>query len=159
MTDGRPGLPAGGQTRRLALSGGKGLIGRCRDFTRAALTDWQWIPADPADASTDAGQEQLLVVEDVLLLVSELVTNACLHAGGPEELTLHCTDERLRVEVADPSPTAPSPRRSRPALPGGHGLHVVERLSRNWGSASRGSGKTVWLEVASPLRAAVASED
>jgi hypothetical protein len=124
----RTGLPAGGQARRLALSGGKGVIGRCRDFTRVALTDWQWIPAD---GSADAAEEQLLVVEDVLLLVSELVTNACLHAGGPEELVLHCTDERLRVEVTDPSPTTPTPRRASPSLPGGHGLHVVERLSRD----------------------------
>ena len=152
----RPGLPAGGQTRRLALVGVKGVIGRCRDFTRTALTDWQWIPADEW---TDTGQEQLLVVEDVLLLVSELVTNACLHTGGPELLTLHCTDERLRVEVTDPSPTAPAPRAARPSLPGGHGLHVVERLSRDWGTTHRGSGKTVWLEVPSPLKAAVGSED
>ncbi|WP_412079285.1 ATP-binding protein [Streptomyces xanthophaeus] len=87
----------------------------------------------------------------MLLLVSEVVTNACLHAGGPRELVLRHTPERLRVEVSDDSPE--SPRRRPPgdrALPGGHGLIVLERLARNWGSVPSGSGrpgKTVWLEV------------
>ena len=132
------------------LSGGRGIVGRCRDFTREALTDWCWLPA--------SDEEQLEVVEDVLLLVSEVITNACLHAGGPRELLLHCTEERLRIEVTDASPVRPAPRRSGPALPGGHGLHVVERLSRGWGTVPSGSGKTVWLEVASPIPKGVASE-
>ncbi|MEU9372509.1 ATP-binding protein [Streptomyces sp. NPDC048255] len=113
-------------------------MSRCRDFTRQALADWQW-------------QARPEAVEDVLLLVSEVVTNACLHAGGPRELVLRHTPERLRVEVSDDSPE--SPRRRPPgdrALPGGHGLIVLERLARNWGSVPSGSGrpgKTVWLEV------------
>ncbi|GAA3379316.1 ATP-binding protein [Streptomyces sannanensis] len=138
------GLRAQGRTRRLALSGTKGVVGRCRDFSRDALTDWKWIPA--------ADDEQQAVVEDVLLLVSEVVTNACLHAGGPRELMLNCTDERLRIEVTDDSPVHPRPRPSCDAsLPGGHGLIVLARLARSWGSTPRGRGKTVWLEVASPL--------
>src|SRR3954454_15414511 len=91
----RPGLPPGGQTRRLSLAGTRGVVGRCRDFTRTALYDWSWLPA--------RNDEQEAVAEDVLLLVSELVTNACLHAGGPTQLALHCTDALLRVEVTDPS--------------------------------------------------------
>ncbi|MFD9406043.1 ATP-binding protein [Streptomyces sp. NPDC059989] len=87
----------------------------------------------------------------MLLLVSEVVTNACLHAGGPRELVLRHTPERLRVEVSDYSPEPP--RRRLPgdrALPGGHGLIVLERLARSWGSTPSGDGrpgKTVWLEV------------
>lgn len=139
-----PGLPAGGQVRRFALSGTKGVVGCCRDFTREALWDWRWLPTED--------EEQEIVAEDVLLLVSELVTNACLHAGGPEELVLHCTDTVLRIEVSDGSPARPVPRTPHQvARPGGHGLHVVARLSRAWGTAPRGPGKTVWLEVRSPL--------
>ncbi|MFJ6214556.1 ATP-binding protein [Streptomyces sp. NPDC092296] len=145
-------LPPGGQVRRLALSGTKGVVARSRDFTRGALTDWEWLPAEDEDA--------LAVAEDVLLVVSELVTNACLHAGGPQELLLHCTDDALRIEVADASPTHPEPRNPHErGKPGGHGLHIVGRLSRRWGVAARpmagvdgvaASGKSVWVELDAP---------
>lgn len=137
-------LPARGQTRRLALYGTEGVVGRCRDFSRDALTDWEWIPAADEDGQA--------VVEDVLLLVSEVVTNACLHAHGPRELTLHCSPDRLRIEVTDDSPVHPRPRPFAVGVPGGHGLVVLERLSRSWGSVPRGTGKTVWVEVAAPPR-------
>jgi anti-sigma regulatory factor (Ser/Thr protein kinase) len=137
----RTGLPAGGQIRRLALAGATGTVGRCRVFTREALLDWHWLPG--------ATEEQHEVGEDVLLLVSELVTNACLHAGGPTELALHCTRER--VEVSDGSGRQPAPRTPHVAArPGGHGLHIVARLAARWGSEWRPAGKTVWLEVTAP---------
>ncbi|MCX4825489.1 ATP-binding protein [Streptomyces sp. NBC_01142] len=141
------GLRATGQTRRLALFGIKGVVSRCRNFSREALADWHWTPA--------VDEEHQAVVDDVLLLVSEVVTNACQHAGGPTELVLNCTDERLRIEVTDGSPEHPRPRPpGELALPGGHGLIVFDRLSRSWGTTPRGDGKTVWLEVPSPLRGA-----
>ncbi|WP_308345100.1 ATP-binding protein [Streptomyces sp. ISL-94] len=138
----RRGGPVTEQTRRLVLGGATaGVVSRCRDFTRLALADWQW-PGRPGRPEA---------VDDVLLLVSEVVTNACLHAGGPRELVLRHTPERLRVEVRDDSPEPP--RRRAPgdrALPGGHGLILLERLARSWGSTPCGGGlpgKTVWLEV------------
>ncbi|WP_043193078.1 ATP-binding protein [Streptomyces sp. NRRL F-2664] len=115
------------------------VVTRCRDFTRDALTDWKWMPGSRDDA------------EDVLLLVSEVVANACLHAGGPRSLLLDCTDERLRVEVTDGDPAAPTPRsRPDPARPGGYGLLIVERIARRWGSLPLADGKCVWAEIASP---------
>lgn len=127
------------QTRRLVLGGATtGVVGRCRDFTRTALADWQW----PGETES---------VEDVLLLVSEVVTNACLHAGGPRELVLRHTLEGLRVEVSDDSPEPPTRRLpGNRALPGGHGLIVLDRLARSWGwvpSENGRPGKTVWLEL------------
>ncbi|MGW7369669.1 ATP-binding protein [Streptomyces sp. NPDC054841] len=165
-------LPAQGQTRRLVLSGSRGVVGRCRDFSRAALADWDWLPPGDAaqppyggayddpyawdeapDGPADRDAERRAVAEDVLMVVSELVTNACLHAGGPLELVLHCTAERLRVEVTDASPVAPRPRpHADPATPGGHGLIVLGRLARAWGSVPRGPGKAVWAEIAAPRR-------
>ncbi|MFE7582474.1 ATP-binding protein [Streptomyces gardneri] len=135
------------QVRRLVLHGTRGVVSRCRDFTTEALTDWGWLPAETAEERERA--------EDVLLLVSEVVTNACLHAGGPEELVLRHAAGRLRVEVADASPVHPRMRVTRsPALPGGHGLMVLERLAVAWGSEDKGSGdgagKVVWLEVSRP---------
>ncbi|MFF9011732.1 ATP-binding protein [Streptomyces sp. NPDC014870] len=131
------------QVRRLVLFGTRGVVTRCRDFTEAALGDWGWLPAEDDD-----GRER---AEDVLLLVSEVVTNACLHAEGPEELVLRHRDDHLRVEVSDASPEPPKRRRSRaPSLPGGHGLMVLDRLAGAWGSEPRGRGKVVWLEVSRP---------
>ncbi|WP_225447037.1 ATP-binding protein [Streptacidiphilus sp. PB12-B1b] len=141
----RPGLPPGGQIRRLLLPGAQGAVRRSRAFTRDALADWQWLPG--------GSREQCEVAEDVLLLVSELVTNACLHAGRPTGLVLRCSGDRLRIEVSDASPVPPAPR-PRPwheaARPGGHGLHIVARLGTDWGFAPGPGGKTVWVEVAAP---------
>ncbi|MFC8589520.1 ATP-binding protein [Streptomyces sp. NPDC057217] len=142
MPDGDAGAD-GVQVRRLLLRGARRVVSRCRDFTAEALADWGWIPA-----GSEAGEER---VEDVLLLVSEVVTNACLHAGGPEEFVLRHERGRLRVEVADLSPEPPRPRAPRsPALPGGHGLMVLDRLAGAWGYEARGAGaagKVVWLEI------------
>ncbi|MFE2722084.1 ATP-binding protein [Kitasatospora sp. NPDC059327] len=137
--------PAGArQVRRLALYGSDGAVRRCRDFTRGALADWEWLPAHDEDRRAAA--------EDVLLMVSELVTNACLHvAGGPRELRLCWDGVVLRAEVVDPSPVAPLLRHpADPGRPGGYGLRVVNRLARAWGSLPEGEGKTVWLEVLAP---------
>ncbi|KOV49326.1 MULTISPECIES: ATP-binding protein [unclassified Streptomyces] len=127
--------------RSLRLTGMTDVVTRCRDFTRAALIDWKWMPGARDDA------------EDVLLLVSEVVANACLHAGGPHALLLECTDDRLRVEVTDGNPAAPTPRsRPDPARPGGYGLLIVERIARRWGTMPLADGKCVWAEIDSPLR-------
>ena len=142
------GLPPGGQIRRLALSGTSGTVGRAREFAREALQDWKWLPGET--------EEQTAVAEDVLLLVSELVTNACLHAGGPTGLTLRGTARSVRVEVSDAGDGTPVPRVPHvPGRPGGHGLHIVERLASAWGTARQDDGKTVWLEVPAPLSAPV----
>ncbi|AUG81651.1 hypothetical protein CFP65_7046 [Kitasatospora sp. MMS16-BH015] len=130
--------------RRLELGGSEGAVQRCRDFSREALAAWGWLPG--------RDEEGVAVAEDVLLMVSELVTNACLHApGGPRELRLAWDGARLRIEVSDDSPARPAVRRSDPAYPGGHGLRVVDRLAEAWGSLPEGGGKYVWLEVPSPL--------
>ncbi|WP_263399226.1 hypothetical protein [Streptomyces venezuelae] len=77
-----------------------------------------------------------------------------MHAGGPLEIVLRRTPERLRIEVSDGNPEPPRPRpRQDPAVPGGHGLLVLELLALSWGSApsaDRRGGKTVWLEVPCP---------
>lgn len=135
-----------GRTRSLVLDGVTDVVTRSRDFVRGALAAWDWPPA-----GSEAGRE---AAEDVLLLVSEVVANACLHGGGPGALRLDVTDERLRIEVTDGNPEPPVPVRARSAAeagrPGGHGLVIVERLASRWGSRSWPDGKCVWLEVAVP---------
>jgi anti-sigma regulatory factor (Ser/Thr protein kinase) len=154
--------PPGHQVRRLALPVGKGAIGQCRAFTSKALAEWNPITAvngsaGAAGAAADAAERspaRQLFVQDVLLMVSEVVTNACMHTSGPVELVLDRTDERLRIEVTDPSPTPPAPRVPTPGLPGGYGLQVVVRLSRAWGYTPHGEGKVVWFEMTWPADSA-----
>ncbi|WP_028810775.1 ATP-binding protein [Streptomyces flavidovirens] len=134
-----------GQARSLALSSASGIVPLARDFTRQALYDWGWLPASSADRRAAA--------EDVLLVVSELVTNACLHAEGPEELRVACDGKVLRLEVVDRGAGQPAPRTPhRAGRPGGHGMFIVERLCLDWGveRAPESAGKTVWAELAAP---------
>ncbi|MEV7202128.1 ATP-binding protein [Streptomyces griseoluteus] len=135
----------GRQVRRLSLHGESGVVPLARDFTRQALYEWGWLPA--------SGAEQRAAAEDVLLVVSELVTNACLHADGPDELLLSCDRKVIRLEITDHGAGQPAPRTPHQAgRPGGHGMFIVQRLSLDWGvvRTSDGSGKTVWAELAAP---------
>ncbi|MEV4562016.1 ATP-binding protein [Kitasatospora sp. NPDC049285] len=136
-------MPSVSDHRRLALGQATGPVSESRAFTRAALLDWGWLPAPEGERRT--------VAEDVLLIVSELVTNAALHAGGPVELRLRHLPAGLRVEVSDLSPEPPVLRSRRdPSVPGGYGLRVVALLSWAWGSSPEEVGKIVWSEIASP---------
>ncbi|MFF1411301.1 ATP-binding protein [Streptomyces sp. NPDC058289] len=127
------GLPSAGQRRRLALAGVPGAVSKGREFTRRALRDWGWDGTETA--------------EDTLLLVSELLTNAALHADGCRELILTACDA-LRIEVCDGTTALPT-RLATPqrGVPGGHGLYIVDRLSDRWGAQAYGEGKTVWAEI------------
>ncbi|MFD3557915.1 ATP-binding protein [Streptomyces goshikiensis] len=120
------------QRRRLDLRGVRGAVGKGRDFTRQALRDWGWDRRETA--------------EDALLVVSELVTNAGLHAHGCHELVL-TAGEGLRIEVVDGDTAPPRPQAVRRlGVPGGRGLYIVQRLADRWGSRAHGTGKVVWAE-------------
>lgn len=137
---------SGRHFRRITLADAAGVVPLARDFTRQAMYEWGWLPSSTADRRASA--------EDILLVVSELVTNACLHGGGPDELRLHRAPKLLRVEVTDGSAGDPSPRTPhRAGRPGGHGMFIVQRLCLAWGVVRQddgGSGKTVWAELAWP---------
>ncbi|MEV5440203.1 SpoIIE family protein phosphatase [Streptomyces sp. NPDC052682] len=103
-----------------------------RRFTARTLRSWRV----GADADT------------VLLVVSELVTNALVHTQGPVRLDLTLAADRLRVTVSDSSPRAPA----KPVVvdweaTGGRGLLLVEAVSASWGSVPVGGGKQVWSEL------------
>lgn len=133
------------QVRRLGFEEESGVVPLARDFTRQALHAWGWLPAATAD--------QRAAAEDVLLVVSELVTNACLHAEGPDELVISCDNKVLRIEVTDRGAGQPAPRTPhRAGRPGGHGMFIVQRLCLDWGVVRMPglTGKTVWAEVGAP---------
>ena len=135
----------GRQVRRLNFDGESGVVPLARDFTRQALYAWGWLPAATAD--------QRAAAEDVLLVVSELVTNACLHAEGPDELWITCDRKVIRLEVSDKGTGQPAPRTPhRAGRPGGHGMFIVQRLCLDWGVVRTPgvAGKTVWAELGAP---------
>ncbi|MFJ3637445.1 ATP-binding protein [Streptomyces sp. NPDC090112] len=84
------------------------------------------------------------VAEDIVLIVSELVTNAVLHAPGPYALTLSLEAGRARVEVGDGSAglSGHRPAEDRPA-PGGRGLKIVRALGADLFTRPSGRGKQV----------------
>ncbi|MFI1285644.1 ATP-binding protein [Streptomyces sp. NPDC020858] len=128
--------------RQLVLRDAPDPVTRSRDFTRRVLAAWAWPPGAPWNP------QRRQQVEDVLLVVCELVANACVHAGGPTQLVLRSRGERLRVEVADRDARRPEPRRADdPGRPGGYGLLIVEELAQAWGSTRGAEGKCVWLEI------------
>lgn len=86
--------------------------------------------------------------DDVLLVVSELVTNACRHAGGADEVRVRCEQGELTVEVEDTSETMPrEPAEEAKGETGGYGCQLVTALADRWGVAPRAGtvcGKTVY---------------
>lgn len=82
-------------------------------------------------------------IGDVALALSELVTNAVMHAGGATRITVSYAEHRLRIEVEDNDRRRPHQRVDR-GEPGGLGLVVVDNLSERWGSRSIATGKVVW---------------
>lgn len=85
---------------------------------------------------------------DAALLVSELVTNAVMHAGGPISVSATYLDATLRVEVHD-TDQHPLPNLRRPSASdkAGRGLHLVELLADRWAITPTPDGKTIWFEL------------
>lgn len=80
--------------------------------------------------------------------VSELVTNAILHARTPFTVRVKRVDQTIRVDVTDTSDDMPVKRPHDLNEVTGRGLHIVEKLSDAWGISKNDLGKTVWFELA-----------
>ena len=104
---------------------------RARRFAREELEESY--PADTLDT--------------IALLVTELVTNAILHARTPLQLTLEWRPGHVRIGVEDESNEQPAVRRYESDAVTGRGLALVEQLASSWGVDATPSGKVVWCEV------------
>jgi hypothetical protein len=102
-----------------------------RRFVRDTLTTWG------VDEHTDTAA----------LLISELVTNAVLHARSGPEIVLLFEGTVLRVEVHDASPVLPARRHYGLQAGTGRGIVLVEEMATQWGAEPTGSGKVVWFEL------------
>ena len=105
---------------------------KARRFVRDTLTAWA---ADEFE-------------ESATLLVSELVTNAVLHARSSAELTLRMLDGELWVGVSDGNAGPAVRKRYGADAATGRGLLLVERIATAWGTEPSGNGKLVWFQLA-----------
>lgn len=83
----------------------------------------------------------------VELLVSELVTNAVLHARTSVIVNISTARGGIRVEVADEAVGSVAQRHYSPDATTGRGVGLVDVLASDWGVRSHAYGKTVWFEV------------
>ena len=88
------------------------------------------------------------VAEDVMLLVSELVTNAVLHARSRVHLSATVEPGRILVAVGDDDPGHGPHRPDRGVMAtSGRGIRLVELLASSWGVETSTRSKVVWFEV------------
>lgn len=93
------------------------------------------------------GNETEEILDAAQLAISEIVTNALVHAGTPMRLRILLADRRVRVELTDGSSRLPSQRDFGPTSPTGRGLLLVEELVTRWGAHPTEGGKVVWFEI------------
>lgn len=122
-------------------------VGRARRWARSRL------------AGSGIGVDEPLA-ETLILLISELVTNAVVHTGCPAVLRMRLPDVpempeesaaagpgTVRVEVADASACPPKQRHADGDATNGRGLELVDGLADRWGWQAEGAGKSIWCEV------------
>lgn len=90
------------------------------------------------------------VQEAAVLMVSELATNAIVHAATGFGVNIARTDSEVRVEVNDLGGGTPELRTPLTTEPQGRGVQIVQKLSDEWGIIDYDGerGKTVWFAVA-----------
>jgi serine phosphatase RsbU (regulator of sigma subunit)/anti-sigma regulatory factor (Ser/Thr protein kinase) len=90
-------------------------------------------------------------VSDAVLLTSELVTNAVVHAGTPVQLTCRLSGTNIEVSVLDrhPARVIPDPPGATAVVdrPSGRGLLLPAALSASWGVTYAASAKAVWFRL------------
>jgi CheY-like chemotaxis protein len=103
-----------------------------RDFVRTVLRAWS--------------RDDLL--DDASLVVTELASNAVLHAGSSYRVRLRSSEGVLRIEVADGDRGTPEPQPFSPTAESGRGIVMVSAVAASWGiDTVPGLGKTTWAEL------------
>ncbi len=95
--------------------------------------------------SATCSEHHSAVVDDAVLMVSELVTNSVLHGGPPVVVAVDCAEDSLQVRVRDGSSELPARRDAKQTDESGRGLALVAEMSADWGVAPADDGKHVWF--------------
>lgn len=91
------------------------------------------------------------VIDEASIVVTELASNAVLHAGSAYEVRLSLNPQSVRIEVRDHGAGTPEPRPPTESGESGRGLFMVAALSASWGFESGSPGeKVVWSELVRP---------
>jgi hypothetical protein len=98
-----------------------------------------------AAALEQCGHDEILV-GDAALVLSELASNAVLHAGSPFSVAVRTKDSTLRIAVSDSTPLLAGSRDGLIPRPT-HGLSLVQALCCCWGVEGTAGGKVVWAEL------------
>lgn len=118
-------------------------VATARSFVRDTLQGWGF-----AD-----------IVDDAVVLTSELVTNAVVHAGTSADVLCLRSDDGVRIEVADHYPEREIPLQGTainmgsPDREGGRGLQLCAALAGRWGVEYTPTHKQVWFQLELPERA------
>jgi anti-sigma regulatory factor (Ser/Thr protein kinase) len=113
-------------------------------------------PADARTFATDALPRLLargvpsMLCDDVVLVVSELVTNAVRAGASTVRVGLEDTGATVVVRVNDDAEGWPEPRSAGIHDVGGRGLPLVSALSETWGVRLADAGKLVWAAITIP---------
>ena len=83
--------------------------------------------------------------DDLILMLSELVTNAVVHGTAPRSIAIEVTAAEVTVKVSDASPVLPQVRQPEPLALGGNGMRIIDQLASAWGVDLTSGGKTVWI--------------
>lgn len=113
-------------------------VRRLRHYLRGSLSEWELDP----------------LMDELELLISEVVTNALIHAGSAVDVRLRRYADRVRVDVRDSDPHPPVvvpvvdvDRPEDDEAESGRGMLIVDAVASAWGSSPSGRGKTTWFEL------------
>jgi anti-sigma regulatory factor (Ser/Thr protein kinase) len=87
------------------------------------------------------------LLDDARLVVTELTTNAVVHAGSAFAVELRQQDDRVNLAVRDAGTSGPVLREADPLATSGRGLRLVAALAADWGVHADAHGKTVWAQL------------
>lgn len=100
-----------------------------------------------AETLSSWGREEL--VDDAVLVTTELVTNAIMHARSPFTVSIRRNDGSVTIGVGDRAPVPVSHQVPEPSDVSGRGLLLVDALSDSWGQSVEADGKLVWADLTS----------
>ncbi|MGG8409709.1 ATP-binding protein [Streptomyces sp. 12297] len=101
----------------------------------------------PPPAVRQAVHQLQSAADTLVLLISELVTNAVVHTGCPAVLRMLFGGPGVRVEVMDTSDCPPARRHAEDSETSGRGLELVDGLADRWGWQREATGKRIWCEI------------